>query len=306
MYDVVVIGGGPAGLTAGLYAARGGLKTIVYESNVFGGQIVFSNEVENYPGFEKGISGMDIIDKFMKQAEKFSVELSYDGVSRIEDEGKIKKVYLNSNTCIITKTIIITAGASANKLGCPGEKKFLGKGVSYCATCDGAFFKNKVVAVVGGGDSAIQEALYLSNLAKKVYIIHRRDTLRAIKILRDRASSNDKIECVCNSIVKEIQGDQLVNGILIQNTQDGSKKRVDVDGVFIYVGTTPNSGFVSDIIKTDDSGYILTNEHMETNVSGIFAAGDIRVKSLRQVVTAASDGAVATESAQRYIEKIAI
>lgn len=306
MHDVVVVGGGPAGLTAGLYAARGGLKTIVCESNVFGGQIVFSNEVENYPGFPEGISGMDIIDKFMKQAEKFSVELSYDGVNRIEDEGKLKKVYLNSNTCILTKTVIITAGASANKLGCPGEKKFIGKGVSYCATCDGAFFRNKIVAVIGGGDSAIQEALYLSNLVKKVYIIHRRDTLRAVKILQDRALSNNKIECVCNSVVKEIHGDQFVNGVLIQNTKDNSKKRIDVDGVFIYVGTTPNSKFISDIVKTDDSGYIPTNEHMETNVNGIFAAGDIRVKSLRQVVTAASDGAIAVESAQRYIEKILI
>ncbi|WP_035588927.1 thioredoxin-disulfide reductase [Hippea jasoniae] len=302
MYDVIIIGGGPAGLTAGIYAARGGLKTLICEEKVYGGQIVMSYEVENYPGFPKGISGMDLMDSFIKQAEKFGVEMNYDGVKSIEDEGKTKNVILSSGTKLSTKTIIIAAGASPNRLNCPGEKKFTGKGVSYCATCDGAFFRGKPVAVVGGGDSAIEEALYLANLASKVYIIHRRDQLRAVKILQDRAFANKKIEIIFNHVVKEIQGDKFVNGVLIENTQTHKLSRLEVDGVFIYVGLTPNTELVSDIIKLDEEGYIITNERMETNVAGIFAAGDIRVTPLRQVLTAAADGAIAASCAQKYIE----
>ena len=302
MYDVIIIGGGPAGLAAGIYAARGGLKTLICEEKVYGGQIVMSYEVENYPGFPKGISGMDLMDSFIKQAEKFGVEMNYDGVKSIEDEGKSKNVILSSGTKLSTKTIIIAAGASPNRLNCPGEKKFTGKGVSYCATCDGAFFRGKPVAVVGGGDSAIEEALYLANLASKVYIIHRRDQLRAVKILQDRAFANKKIEIIFNHVVKEIQGDKFVNGVLIENTQTHKLSRLEVDGVFIYVGLTPNTEFVSDIIKLDEEGYIITNERMETNVAGIFAAGDIRVTPLRQVLTAAADGAIAASCAQKYIE----
>ncbi len=302
MHDVVIIGGGPAGLTAGVYAARGGLKSLICEEKIIGGQIVLSYEVENYPGFPQGISGMELIENFSKQAEKFGVETSYEGVTKIENDRECKSVYLTNGSCIKTKTIIIAAGASANKLGCPGEKKFTGKGVSYCATCDGAFFRNKTVAVIGGGDSAIEEALYLTNLAKKVYIIHRRDQLRAIKILQDRALENKKIEFVFNSVVKEIQGDKLVNGLLIENRKTKEINRLDVDGVFIYVGVTPNTAFVSEIIKLDENGYIITDEKMETNIAGVFAAGDIRVTPLRQVITAAADGAIAASSAQKYIE----
>ncbi len=302
MYDVVIIGGGPAGLSAGIYAARGGLKTVIFEGKIFGGQIVTSYEVENYPGFSKGISGMDLIDNFMKQAEKFDVETNYDGVTCINDEIECKSVNLTNGNCVKTKTIIIASGASANKLGCPGEKKFSGKGVSYCATCDGAFFKNKVVAVIGGGDSAIEEALYLSNLAKKVYIIHRRDQLRATKILDKRAKENKSIEFILDTVVKEIQGDKLVNGLLVENVKTKKKDRIDVDGVFIYVGLTPNTEFVKDLIKLDENGCILTNEEMETNIEGVYAAGDVRSKSLKQVVTAASDGAIAANNAQKYIE----
>jgi thioredoxin reductase (NADPH) len=302
MHDVVIIGGGPAGLTAGIYAARGGLKTLLCEGKILGGQIVLSYEVENYPGFPQGVSGMDLIESFTKQAEKFGVEMSYEGITRIEDDRECKSVYLTNGSCIKTKTIIIAAGASSNKLGCPGEKKFTGKGVSYCATCDGAFFRNKTVAVVGGGDSAIEEALYLTNLAKKVYIIHRRDSLRAIKILQDRAMENNKIEFVFNNIVKEIQGDKFVNGLLLENTQSKELNRLSIDGVFIYVGATPNTSFVEDLIQLDDNGYIITNEKMETNVKGIFAAGDIRSTPLRQVITASADGAIAASEAQKYIE----
>ncbi len=302
MHDVVIIGGGPAGLTAGVYAARGGLKTLICEEKLIGGQIVLSYEVENYPGFHQGISGMELIENFNKQVEKFGAEISYEGVTRIEDDRECKSVYLTNGSCIKTKTVIIAAGASADKLGCPGEKKFTGKGVSYCATCDGAFFRNKTVAVIGGGDSAIEEALYLTNLAKKVYIIHRRDQLRAIKILQDRALSNDKIEFVFNAIVKEIQGDKFVNGLLLENRQTKQLNRLDVDGVFIYVGVTPNTSFIEDIIKLDENGYIITDEKMETNIAGIFAAGDIRVTPLRQVITAAADGAIAASAAQKYIE----
>ncbi len=302
MHDVVIIGGGPAGLTAGVYAARGGLKTLICEEKIIGGQIVLSYEVENYPGFPQGISGMELIENFTKQAEKFGVETSYEGVKSIEEDRECKSVYLTNGSCIKTKTVIIAAGASANKLGCPGEKKFTGKGVSYCATCDGAFFRNKTVAVIGGGDSAIEEALYLTNLAKKVYIIHRRDRLRAIKILQDRAVENKKIEFIFNSVVKEIQGDKLVNGLLLENRKTKELNRLDIDGVFIYVGVTPNTAFVADMIKLDENGYIITDEKMETNIEGIYAAGDIRVTPLRQVITAAADGAIAASSAQKYIE----
>ncbi len=302
MHDVVIIGGGPAGLSASIYAARGGLKTLLCEEKLMGGQIVLSYEVENYPGFPNGISGMELIENFTKQAEKFGVETSYEGAKSIEDDRECKSVYLTNGSCIKTKTIIIAAGASANKLGCPGEKKFTGKGVSYCATCDGAFFRNKTVAVIGGGDSAIEEALYLTNLVKKVYIIHRRDRLRAIKILQDRAMENKKIEFIFNTIVKEIQGDKLVNGILLENRKTKNMDRLAVDGVFIYVGNTPNTKFIEDLIKLDENGYIFTNENMETNIDGIFAAGDIRVTPLRQVITSAADGAIAASAAQKYIE----
>ncbi len=303
MYDVIIIGGGPAGLTAGLYAARGGLKTLICEEKVFGGQILMSYEVDNYPGFPKGISGMDLMDNFMKQAEKFGVETNYEGIKGIEDKGKTKDVILSNGTKLNTKTIIVAAGASANKLNCPGEKKFTGKGVSYCATCDGAFFRGKPVAVVGGGDSALEEALYLANLASKVYIIHRREQLRAVKVLQERAFSNNKLEFVFNHVVKEIQGDKFVNGVLVENVKTGELSRLDVDGIFIYVGITPNTKFLEDIIELNEDGYIIVNENMETNIPGIFAAGDIRVTPLRQVLTAAADGAIAASCAQKYIER---
>ncbi|MGC8616056.1 MAG: thioredoxin-disulfide reductase [Desulfurella sp.] len=304
MYDVVIIGGGPAGLTAGIYAARSGLKTIILEEKVFGGQIVFSADLENYPGFPEGISGMDIIDKFLEQAKKFEVEISYDGVEKIENDISCKRVILTNKSCITTKTIILATGASADRLGCPGEAKFIGKGVSYCATCDGAFFKGKTVAVVGGGDSALEEALYLANLVKKIYLIHRRDQFRAVKILQDRVKKNNKIEIVFDSVVKEILGDKFVKGVLIENVKTKQQSRLDIDGIFIYIGLTPNSKFVSDLIQTDEYGYIITNEEMETNIPGIFAAGDVRKKSLRQVVTACADGAIAASNAQKYIEKM--
>ncbi|AHF96791.1 MAG: thioredoxin-disulfide reductase [Desulfurella sp.] len=304
MYDVVIVGGGPAGLTAGIYAARSGLKTIILEEKVFGGQIVFSADLENYPGFPEGISGMDIIDKFLEQAKKFEVEISYDGVEKIENDISCKRVILTNKSCITTKTIILATGASADRLGCPGEAKFIGKGVSYCATCDGAFFKGKTVAVVGGGDSALEEALYLANLVKKIYLIHRRDQFRAVKILQDRVKKNNKIEIVFDSVVKEILGDKFVKGVLIENVKTKQQSRLDIDGIFIYIGLTPNSKFVSDLIQTDEYGYIITNEEMETNIPGIFAAGDVRKKSLRQVVTACADGAIAASNAQKYIEKM--
>ncbi|PMP92793.1 MAG: thioredoxin-disulfide reductase [Desulfurella sp.] len=303
MYDVVIVGG-PAGLTAGIYAARSGLKTIILEEKVFGGQIVFSADLENYPGFPEGISGMDIIDKFLEQAKKFEVEISYDGVEKIENDISCKRVILTNKSCITTKTIILATGASADRLGCPGEAKFIGKGVSYCATCDGAFFKGKTVAVVGGGDSALEEALYLANLVKKIYLIHRRDQFRAVKILQDRVKKNNKIEIVFDSVVKEILGDKFVKGVLIENVKTKQQSRLDIDGIFIYIGLTPNSKFVSDLIQTDEYGYIITNEEMETNIPGIFAAGDVRKKSLRQVVTACADGAIAASNAQKYIEKM--
>jgi thioredoxin reductase (NADPH) len=303
MYDIAIIGGGPAGLAASIYAARSGLKTIILEEKVFGGQIILSANLENYPGFPEGISGMDIIDNFLDQVKKFEVEIKYGGVENVENDMSFKRVILKNGNCITAKTIILATGASPDKLGCHGEAKFIGKGVSYCATCDGVFFKDKTVAVVGGGDSSLEETLYLVNLVKKIYLIHRRDQFRAVKILQDRVKKNSKIEIIFDSVVKEILGDKSVKGVSIENIRTKQQSSFSVDGVFIYIGLTPNSKFVSNLIQTDEYGYIITNEEMETNIPGIFAAGDVREKSLRQVITACADGAIAASKAQKFIEK---
>ncbi len=301
-YDVVIIGAGPAGLAAGLYASRGGLKTAIFEKALVGGQIVLTTEVENYPGINDKVSGFDIIDRMKNQAESFGVKIIEEGVDAMGLRG-ICKLIETSSGIYEARTVIIATGAHPRKLNIPGEQKLTGRGVSYCATCDGALYRGKKVAVVGGGDSAVEEALFLTKFAEKVYIIHRRDKLRAQKILQDRAFKNPKIEFIWNSVPQEILGTDAVTGILLYNKETKKRKELEIDGVFIYVGIIPNTELLEGKVNLDDHGFILTDETMHTNIPGVYAAGDVVHKVLRQVVTAAADGAIAAYSAEKWIEE---
>jgi thioredoxin reductase (NADPH) len=301
-YDVAIIGAGPGGLSAAIYAARGGLKTVVFEKALIGGQIVLSADVENYPGFETTLSGFDIIDKFKKQAERFEAEIREEEIISLEDKVSHKLIKTRNKTYEV-KTVIVATGAHPRKMDVPGEEELTGRGVSYCATCDGALYRNKIVAVVGGGDSAVEEALFLTKFAAKVYIIHRRDELRAVKIIQERAFKNEKIEFIWDTVVEEVQGKQFVENLKLHNRKTGENSLLKTDGVFVYVGIIPNNELVKDIVKLDDQGFILTDVNLMTNTPGIYAAGDIVQKILRQVVTAASDGAIAAFFAEKYIEE---
>jgi thioredoxin reductase (NADPH) len=301
-YDVAIIGAGPGGLSAAIYAARGGLKTVVFEKALIGGQIVLSADVENYPGYEETLSGFDIIDKFKKQAERFEAEIREEEIVSLEDKGNSKIIKTRKETYEV-KTVIVATGAHPRKMDVPGEEELTGRGVSYCATCDGALYRNKIVAVVGGGDSAVEEALFLTKFASKVYIIHRRDELRAVKIIQDRAFKNEKIEFIWDTVVEEVQGKQFVENLKLHNRKTGENSILQTDGVFVYVGIIPNNELVKDLVKLDDQGFILADENLMTNIPGVYAAGDIVQKTLRQVVTAASDGAIAAFFAEKYIEE---
>lgn len=301
-YDVIVIGGGPAGLSAAIYSSRSRLKTLLIEKAGCGGQIAITDNLENYPGFEEGINGFDIAVKMEKQARNFGAEIIYGEVLSLETDEKIKKVIMSEQT-YIAKTIIIASGASFKKLKVKGENEFIGRGVSYCATCDGPFFRNKEIAVVGGGNSALQEALYLTRFANKVNLIHRRDEFRAVKILQERVLKESKINVILNATVEEISGSENIEKIKIKNVKSQQITELNVNGVFIFVGWNPNTKFLSETnISLSEDGYIITNDEMQTSISGVFACGDIRKKLLRQVVTAAGDGAVASVAAQHYIE----
>lgn len=301
MYDLVIIGNGPAGLSAGIYAVRYGLDTLILEKDVISGQIALTDIVENYPGFSS-IAGMELMDKFKEHAQEAGVITEDGEVLNVKSDGD-KKIISTDEGEIEAKAVIIATGANPQHLGVPGEEEFAGRGVSYCATCDGPFFRGKNVAVIGGGDSAITDALILSNLASKVYIVHRRDELRATKVLKDRAFSKNNIEFICDTVLEEIVGSDDVNGsvekVILKNVNSGDIKKMAMDGVFIYVGIVPNTGFV-DVDKTSD-GFIVTNDKMESSVEGIYAAGDCRVTPLRQVVTAVSDGAIAAASAHEFV-----
>lgn len=301
-YDVVIIGAGPAGLAAGIYAARGGLKTVIFEKGLVGGQIVTTADVDNYPGFEETISGFDLVEKMRKQAMKFDAEFRQEEVTAISLEGLCKIVETDSGT-YRAKSIIFATGAYPRKLAVPGEERLTGRGVSYCATCDGAFYRDKVVAVVGGGDSAVEEAIFLTNFAKKVYIIHRRDQLRAVHAVQQRAFNNKKIEVIWNSVIHSIEGSEQLEKLILFNRVKDEISELSVDGVFIYVGTIPNNQLVESRIKLDSSGFVLTDESMQTNIPGVYAAGDLVHKVLRQVVTAVSDGATAAFSAEKWIQQ---
>jgi len=299
-YDVVIIGGGPAGLSAGIYTARARLSSLLIERGAVGGQIINAEWVENYPGFTESISGIDLTEAMHKQATKFGLETLLAEVTGIDIKGG-RKAVKTSQGDFTAKAVIIAGGSERQKLGVPGEAEFAGKGVSYCATCDGPFFRGKAVAVVGGGNTAITEAIELTKFASRITVIHRRDELRATKILQEKAFAEPKIDILWDSVIEEIDGDAFVSKVRVSNVKTRKKTVLDVSGVFMAVGFRPNTGYLKGIVKLDDIGTVITNEKMETSVPGIFAAGDIRGNSIRQIIAAAGDGAVAAIGAEKYI-----
>ncbi len=302
-FDTVILGGGPAGLSAGIYASRGAVSTAIIDINMFGGQPSNYLELENYPGFSS-VGGYDLMEKFEEHADRF-------GIQKFPMQ-EIESVDLLSNPKVIktkeaefcAKSVIIATGAQPMKLGVPGEKEFVGRGVSYCAVCDGAFYRDKVVTVVGGGNAAVEEAMYLTKFASKVYLVHRRDELRADKIVQERAFKNDKLEFVWNSTVQEILGDEQVRELVIRNVKSGEISKLSSDGIFPYIGMTPNVDLFSGQVSQDAKGFIVTDETMKTSIDGVFAVGDVRTTPLRQVITAAADGAVGAVYAVKYIETL--
>jgi thioredoxin reductase (NADPH) len=303
-FDVIIIGGGPAGLSAAIYAARGNLKTAVFEKALIGGQINITYEVENYPGIPEVLSGFELSDRIKQQADKFEPEFIQEEIIKVDFETKDGyKTVISDEEEYKAKTIIISTGAHPRKIGCPGEEELTGRGVSYCATCDGALYRDKVVAVIGGGDSAVEEGMFLTKFAKKVYVVHRRDELRAVKSIQDRAFKNEKMEFIWDSVVEEIKGDNLVSHMTLKNRKTEEITDVEVDGVFIYIGILPSNELLKEQIKLDDWGFVPTNEFMETNIKGVYAVGDLRVTPLRQVITACSDGAIAAFYAEKYISE---
>lgn len=300
IFDIIILGGGPAGFSSAIYAARGAVSTAIVDINMLGGQPSNYLELENYPGFQL-VGGYDLMEKFEEHADKFGVKkFPMQEITKI-DLAK-KKIYTKEYE-FSAKSIIIATGAQPMKLGVKGEKEFVGRGVSYCAVCDGAFYKDKIVAVVGGGNSAIEEAMYLTKFAKKVYVIHRRDKLRADKILQEKAFKNQKIEFIWNSIVLEIQGENTVKSIVLKNLQTDKISELKIDGIFPYIGISPNTELFSGQLNQDKYGFIITDTTMATSVDGVYAIGDVRNTPLRQVVTAASDGAIGATYALRYIEQ---
>lgn len=303
IYDVIIIGAGPAGMTAAVYASRSDLKTLMIERGVPGGQMVNTEEVENYPGYES-ILGPELSNKMFEHAKKFGAEYAYGDIKGIEIDGDYKIVKAGTKA-YKALAVIIATGAQYKKLGVKGENELGGRGVSYCAVCDGAFFKGKDLVVVGGGDSAVEEGNYLTRFANKVTIVHRRDQLRAQKILQDRAFKNEKIDFIWNHTVKEIHEENgKVGSVTLVSTVDGSEKPFKTDGVFIYIGMVPLTKPFENLGITNEAGYIVTNEEMETKIPGIFAAGDVREKTLRQIVTATGDGSIAAQNAQHYVEEL--
>lgn len=300
LYDIIIIGGGPAGLSAGLYAARSKAKTLILEKGKWGGQAATTEELENYPGSIEQPTGPEITARMKRQAEEFGAETKVEAVVKMELDGEIKKV-VTENAEYRSRTIIVATGAKPRLLGCPGEMEFRGKGVSYCATCDADFFTDLRVAVAGGGDSAVQEAIYLTKFAETVTLIHRRDELRAARSLQDKAFANEKMSFVWDSVIEEIKGDGIVEKVVVKNKKTGEVSEIETDGVFVFVGYDPVSDLVKNLLETDGKGYVITDDEMRTSVEGVFAAGDIRKKLLRQVVTAAADGAIAAVKAEHYI-----
>jgi len=303
-YDLAIIGGGPAGLTAGIYGARAGLSTVILEKLSPGGQVMTTDILENYPGFTEPIGGFELVDRMVQQATNFGVEIQNAEVTGIKSDDKLKILDLGGKS-ISAIGVIIATGAYHKRLGVPGEDRFWGRGVSCCATCDGMFYKGKKVVVVGGGDTAVKESLFLTKFASEITIVHRRDRLRATKVLQDKILSiPEKVKFEWKSAVKEIMGDEKVSAVRLVSVEDNSEKILDCDGVFIFVGFTPTTDFLKGLVEMDERGYIITDDDMKTSVHGIFACGDARKKSLRQIITACGEGATAAFSAQHYIENI--
>jgi thioredoxin reductase (NADPH) len=303
--DLIIIGGGPAGLTAALYALRSRLNVLLIEKMVLGGTASTAFHIENYPGFPDGVSGMELMENLQKQVKNLGLNIVWGHVLKITRVGKMFEVNVDDKS-FTTKAIIFSTGSDAAKLGIPGEEKFRGRGVSYCAACDGPFYKEKNIMVIGGGNAAIEEALFLTRFAAKISIVHRRDELRADKILVERAQASPKIYFFWHSVAEEISGGDKVKEVTLKDLATNKKMKVPVDGVFIYIGSRPNSEGIKELVKTDKNGFIETDANMQTSIPGIFAAGDVRVKTLRQVVTAAADGAIAADAARKYIEELTI
>lgn len=300
MYDTMIIGAGPAGMTAALYAARSNLKVALLERGIYGGQMNNTAEIENYPGYAR-ISGPELAEKMFEPLENLGVEHLFGQVEKIEDHGDYKKIIIEDEV-FETKTVILAPGANHRHLGVPGEEEYNSRGVSYCAVCDGAFFRDEDLLVVGGGDSAVEEAIFLTRFAKSVTIVHRRDQLRAQKLLQERAFANEKISFIWDSVVKEIKGDdRRVTSVVLENVKTGQISESDFGGVFVYVGLDPVSDFVKDLGICDEAGWIVTDQHMKTAIDGIYAIGDVRQKDLRQITTAVGDGAVAGQEVYKYI-----
>ncbi len=304
IYDVVIVGGGPAGMTAGLYASRAGLKTLMIERMIIGGQILTTTLVENYPGFPGGIDGPELMQRFQEHCLEYGLEKRTGDVSNLVDEGDLKLLTVDGEE-LRSRSVIIATGAEPSKLGLEREEEFTGRGVSYCATCDGAFFRNVEVAIVGGGDTAAEEALFLTRFASKVYLIHRRNKLRAASILQDRLNANDKIEILWDKVIETIEGDVTgLTGVVLQDTKTGIASNLPLSGLFIAIGVVPKAEFLTTILKLDDEGYIKAGEDCLTSMPGVFAAGDVRKKILKQVATAVGDGAVAAIMVERHLEGI--
>ena len=300
MYDTMIIGAGPAGMTAGLYAARSNLKVALLERGIYGGQMNNTAEIENYPGYAR-ISGPELAEKMFEPLENLGVEHLFGQVEKIEDYGDYKKI-ITEDEVFETKTVVLASGANHRHLGVPGEEEYNSRGVSYCAVCDGAFFRDEDLLVVGGGDSAVEEAIFLTRFAKSVTIVHRRDQLRAQKLLQERAFANEKISFIWDSVVKEIKGDdRRVTSVVFENVKTGQSSESDFGGVFVYVGLDPVSDFVKDLGICDEAGWIVTDQHMKTAIDGIYAIGDVRQKDLRQITTAVGDGAVVGQEVYKYI-----
>ena len=301
-YEVIIIGGGPAGLTAGLYCKRAAMKTVLFEKGLIGGQIAISKDVENYPGME-GITGFDLAEKLLHHTKSFGLPIVQQAVSEIIIGPEHHSVRLDNGDLLNSVAIILAAGGSVRKLGIPGEAEYLGTGVSYCATCDGFFFRDKTVVVVGGGDTAVEEALYLARMTRKVFLIHRGNTLRASRILQDRLMSESRIEIIWDTIISEIKGSgSAVTAVSFENTRTGEKGELPTDGVFIFIGYSPNNQLIPAAVRMNDRGFVITDEQCATNVLGIFAVGDLRQKFANQIVVAAADGCVAALASAHYVE----
>lgn len=302
-YDVIIIGGGPAGLSAAIYATRSMLKVKLFEKEVIGGQASMTDHIENYPGFPEGISGYELTEKMREQAARLGAEIEMVGVDGVDLSGQTK-IVRTPNGDYEAKVVIIASGVRPSKLDVPGAAELSGRGISYCATCDGPFFRNKRVIVIGGGNSAVEEANYLTRFAEKVIIVHRRDELRADKIVQKRASDNEKIEFMLDSVITSVKGEMAVSSVTVKNVKTNEEREVDANGIFVYMGNLPNTSMFEGQIELDEKGYVIANDSLATSVPGVFVAGDVRRNQLKQVVWAAAEGALAAVSAEKYLEEL--